>query len=97
MASELRSKWFFGDARSKQRDISAEWRIRVRAVSGRRVKTDGLPVVSEMNTDEGCQMLSLTGLRELEECIKAWGCPVTISPPDGPLPWMFELEDGPRE
>jgi hypothetical protein len=91
---ELRSKWFFADERSQHRDTGREWRIRARCVSGARVPTDGLPVVSEWNDDEQCQLLSLTGLAELESCVRAWGCPVTISPADGDLPWMLELEDG---
>lgn len=97
MGSEPRTKWMFTDARSAARDVNTEWRLRVRAVSGRRVPTNGLPVVSEMDTDEGCQLISLTGLMELEQCIRTWGCPVTISPPEGDaLPWMIEIEDGLR-
>lgn len=92
---DLKSKWMFTDARSEGRNPHTEYRIQVRAVSGRRVPTNGLPVVSERAPD-GTQLISLTGLSELQSCIHAWGCPVTISPPEGELPWMLELEDGPH-
>ena len=69
-------------------------RIRIRAVSGRPVPTDGVPVVSEPDPESGMQLLSIVGLAELMSCIHTWGCPVTISPPEGSLPWQLELEDG---
>lgn len=90
---DIKSQWMFTDARSQSRDLAAEYRIRVRAVSGNPVPTDGLPVVSLPDVD-GEQLLSLTGLTELLACISAWGCPVTISPAEGDLPWALELEDG---
>lgn len=92
---EIASKWFFTDPRSAERDVEREYRFRVRCVSGDPVPTNGLPVVSE-RTAEGDQLLSLTGLSELLQCVQAWGCPFTISPPEGELPWMCELEDGLR-
>lgn len=93
MPSEIQSKWLFTDHRSREREVRSEYRILVRSVSGARVPTDGLPVVSEAD-EEGQQLLSLTGLTELQACIESWGCPVTISPPEGELPWQLELEDG---
>ncbi len=93
MPTDVKTKWFFTDDRSRERDVQAEYRIRVSAVSGKTVPVDGLPVVS-LPDAEGTQLLSLTGLTELLACIQAWGCPVTISPPDGELPWELELEDG---
>jgi hypothetical protein len=96
-SGDLKSKWFFTDSRSRERDVRVEMRIRIRAVSGRPVATDGTPVVSEPDPDSGDQLLSIVGLGELMACIHAWGCPVTISPPEGELPWQLELEDGVHE
>lgn len=95
MPSDLRTKWFFTDARSHERDVQEELRIQVRAVSGQPVPTNGLPVVS-LPDDNGHQLLSLTGLNELMRCVREWACPVTISPAEGDLPWILELEDGIR-
>lgn len=94
-APPIKKGWFFTDERSKERPIEAEYRIQVRAVSGRKVPTDGLPVVSEVDPASGHQLLSLTGLTELLACVEVWGVPVTLAPPEDPgLPWLLELEDG---
>jgi hypothetical protein len=91
----LKSRWFFTDQRSRaDPDLGAVTRIRVRAVSGREVSTHGMPCVSERDPASGLQILTLEGLAELMACIQAWACPVTISPPEGDLPWELELEDG---
>lgn len=95
--SDLTSKWFFTDGRSRERGVEPTYRLRIRAVSGNPVPTDGLPLVSEPAND-GTQLISLTGMTEFLACVEAWGCPVTVAPPEsGELPWILELEDGLHE
>lgn len=94
--SKPRTSWFFNDPESRERDFTAEYRIRARCVSGNPIpELKGVVVIGPQV--DGWQQLTITGLTELLALTEHWDCPVTIAPPEkGVEFWTLELEDGPH-